>query len=160
MKRLLITLIALVTISASAQFTTNGLYAAGRRAILSGPVELLSLQLYNTNASTAALIYVIDSGVETNRWNLPAYVSVSTPATWITNYFTNWYGGVMSNAFQIVSRSLTTNASSWPYYPTIYSVSVPAATTVTWTPAIPIQTLYGLNLSNASGIDFTATYSR
>lgn len=169
MKKLLLTIAALlVAANAYAATATSALdtitddaagYLKGRtNVLLTQPFVLTSITIVN-NTATNSYLTLFDTASTNQTYSIGAYTNYST-------YATNWvraYTNMNSVVTTVTNAGLYTLAvahgAGTGYYPKLAQLSIPASTTLTYTPETPVYFSRGLLLTNTHDSDITVTYS-
>lgn len=165
MKKLILSFVGLfAALSLSAQTTvTSTITGAATNSVLTSASKIYSLIIGNAGTN-ATKVRIFDAPSTSLRWTNAAYTVVSATSGNVTNTFTNSLGGYETNIYTSVLKfTTTTNAAATNLYSTVFDYTVPASTTISFTPTSPYQVLNGMLITNGTpggNLTFTATYSK
>ena len=141
-----IILLLALTAAAFGQITSSGTVASGVNLISSTPVQINSIQLFDTSgAANTITLYDNDSASSTNRVR-QAYTITTQYSTNVVMSFTNFTGVVQSYTNTVLATVNTTVAAATNQARRVFTFTLPANGTVTFTPTYPQGTTYGLQL--------------
>lgn len=169
MKKFLLTLAALlVACNAYAATATSALdtitddaagYAKGRtNVLLTQGFVLTSLTIVN-NTATNSYLTLFDTSTTNQTYSIGAYTNFSVYATNWVKVYTNMNGVEITTTNAGLYTLATAVGASTGYYPKLAQLSIPASTTLTYTPESPVYFSRGLLFTNTHDSDITVTYS-
>ena len=125
---------------------TSGTFSSGITVVSSTGRSISNFQLVDTSgAVNTVVLYDNDSATSTNRV-YAAYTGVIQYTTNVVTTFTNFTGVVQSYTNTVLATVNTTVAASTNQARRVFTFTVPANGTVTFTPTSPQGTTYGLQL--------------
>lgn len=148
MNKLFKFIIVLLAITAAAfgQITSSGTVASGVNLISSTPVQINSIQLFDTSgAANTITLYDNDSASSTNRVR-QAYTITTQYSTNVVMSFTNFAGVVQTYTNTVLARVNSTQAAATNEARRVTRVVIPANSTVTIAPTIPFGLSYGAQI--------------
>ena len=125
----------------------SGTFASGITSLSTNGVSLRNFQVVDTSAAAnTVILYDNDSTTSTNR-SYAAYTAVTQYTTNVVMSFTNFTGVVQSYTNTVLATVNTTiPASATNQARRVFTFTLPANGTVTFTPTSPQGTTFGLQL--------------
>jgi len=124
----------------------SGTFTSSIAVLSTSGVSISNFQVTDTSGSAnTVILYDNDSASSTNRI-YAAYTGVTQYTTNVVMSFTNFTGVVQSYTNTVLATVNTTVAASTNQARRVFTFTVPANGTVTFTPTSPQGTTYGLQL--------------
>ena len=124
----------------------SGTFASGITSISTNGVSIRNFQVVDTSAAAnTVIIYDNDSTTSTNRVYL-GYTGVTQYTTNVVMSFTNFTGVVQSYTNTVLATVNTTITAATNQARRVFTFTLPASGTVTFTPSSPQGTTFGLQL--------------
>ena len=124
----------------------SGTFAAGVTSISTNGVSLRNFQVVDTSAAAnTVILYDNDSTTSTNR-TYAAYTAVTQATAPVVMTFTNFTGVVQSYTNTVLTTTNVTIPSATIQARRVFTFTLPANGTVTFTPNSPQGTTFGLQL--------------
>ena len=124
----------------------SGTFAAGITVLNTNGVSIRNFQVVDTSAAAnTVILYDNDSTTSTNR-TYAAYTAVTQYTTNVVMSFTNFTGVVQSYTNTVLATVNTTIPSATTQARRVFTFTLPANGTVTFTPNSPQGTTFGLQL--------------
>ena len=124
----------------------SGTFAAGVTSISTNGVSLRNFQVVDTSAAAnTVILYDNDSTTSTNR-SYAAYTAVTQTTAPVVMTFTNFTGVVQSYTNTVLTTTNVTIAAATNQARRVFTFTLPASGTVTFTPTSPQGTTFGLQL--------------
>ena len=127
-------------------------------AILTQPVLVTQVSVANATGVTAT-VALYDAPSTTLTYTRAAF---SVPVSYTTNMVTTYtnINGVSTSVTNAALYTLTTSvAAATNSYRAVTTLSIPANTTLTWTPVNGAYVNYGLATTNSAAVTVTTSYS-
>jgi hypothetical protein len=161
MKKILLSL-ALIGSIVTGVFADNVYYttASTLNTNLANYPLLVNQVTISSSASTNVTVWLIDSKNSSQTYTNNVYQSITTTIGTITNIYTNFVGTIQTNTYTGMQSTTVTNAAATNNLPIVAVLSVPANTTITYTPSGFYRFMNGLLVTNLNGVTFSASYSR
>ena len=124
----------------------SGTFAAGVTSISTNGVSLRNFQVVDTSAAAnTVILYDNDSTTSTNR-TYAAYTAVTQTTAPVVMTFTNFTGVVQSYTNTVLTTTNITIAAATNQARRVFTFTLPASGTITFTPTYPQGTTFGLQL--------------
>jgi len=124
----------------------SGTFTSAILSISTNGVSLRNFQVVDTSAAAnTVILYDNDSTTSTNRIYLP-YTAVTQYTTNVVMSFTNFTGVVQSYTNTVLATVNTTVPAATNQARRVFTFTLPANGTVTFTPTSPQGTTFGLQL--------------
>lgn len=124
----------------------SGTFGAGITAVRTTGQSIASIQLTDTSAAAnTVVVYDNDSASSTNRV-FAAYTATTQSTAPVVMTFTNFTGVVQSYTNTVLATVNTTVPAATNQARRVFTFTVPANGTVTFTPTSPQGTTFGLQL--------------
>ena len=124
----------------------SGTFTSAILSISTNGVSLRNFQVVDTSAAAnTVILYDNDSTTSTNR-SYAAYTAVTQYTTNVVMSFTNFTGVVQSYTNTVLATVNTTVPAATNQARRVFTFTLPASGTVTFTPTSPQGTTFGLQL--------------
>jgi hypothetical protein len=124
----------------------SGTFAAGITSLSANGVSISNFQVVDTSAAAnTVILYDNDSSTSTNRIYL-AYTGVTQTTAPVVMSFTNFTGVVQSYTNTVLTTANVSVPQSTNQARRVFTFTLPANGTVTFTPTSPQGTTFGLQL--------------
>ena len=124
----------------------SGTFASGLTSLYTNGVSISSFQVVDTSAAAnTVILYDNDSASSTNRI-YAAYTAVTQTTAPVVMTFTNFTGVVQSYTNIVLTTTNITVPISTNQARRVFTFTLPASGTVTFTPTSPQGTTFGLQL--------------
>jgi hypothetical protein len=142
-----------------ADSVTYSTASGGISNLVNVPIQVNQLVLSST-ASTNTTVYLIDSKTTALTYTNNVFQSITLTVVTVTNVYTNVLGTIQTNTYLGQQLTTVTNAVSTNNFAVVATLIVPAAQTITYTPAGFYRFMNGLLVTNVNGVTASFSYSR
>jgi hypothetical protein len=150
--------LSLMTV-AVADSVTYATASGGISNLVNVPI-LVNQLILSSSASTNTTVYLIDSKTTALTFTNNIYYTISSTVGNVTNVYTNVLGTIQTNVYLGQQLTTVTNAASTNNLSVVATLIVPAASTITYTPANFYRFMNGLLVTNVNGVTASFSYSR
>lgn len=161
MKKFLSLVSALLLVGSSfAVDQVNTLTSATTSNLISGAVQITSLEVINNNPSNSATVLFYDAPSTSVTWTNGAFTAWASYVTNLISYSTSYYGVITTNTNRVTYKYASTTAAASQSYKLLKSVTVGVGASYTWEPIGGVFTSYGLTATNnQTNITINSTWS-